>query len=111
MSRLLLITGDLAAGKSTFAEILSKRYRLNAFCKDTIKEVLGDTIGFSDRAENLKLSDAVMGLMQFLFSQFAKIDEDLILEANFHERELEKLHQTALENHYEVLTLVLRGGC
>ena len=47
MKKLLLITGDLATGKSTFADILSKRYDTNVFYKDTIKEVLGDTIGFS----------------------------------------------------------------
>lgn len=38
--------GDIAAGKSTFANILSKRYNTNVFFKDSIKEVLGDTIGF-----------------------------------------------------------------
>ena len=46
--------GDLAMGKSTFANILSKRYDTNVFFKDSIKEVLGDTIGFSNREENKK---------------------------------------------------------
>lgn len=45
MKRLLILTGDVAAGKSTFAEILSKRYQTNVFYKDKIKEVLGDVIG------------------------------------------------------------------
>ena len=43
MKRLLILTGDVAAGKSTFAEILSKRYQTNVFYKDKIKEVLGGT--------------------------------------------------------------------
>lgn len=55
---LLLITGDIAAGKSTFSEILSKRYNIVAFQKDTVKEVLGDSIGFHNREENKRLSDA-----------------------------------------------------
>ncbi|MCM1048630.1 MAG: ATP-binding protein [Clostridiales bacterium] len=109
MRKLLLITGDIAAGKSTFAEILSKRYQVIALCKDDIKEVLGDTIGFSNRQENKKLSEATVGLMAFVFSEFAKLGNDLILEANFHEHELEKLHQIAAENNYEVLTLILQG--
>ena len=54
MKKLLLITGDLATGKSTYAKILSKRYDTNVFFKDSIKEVLGDTIGFSNREENKK---------------------------------------------------------
>ena len=54
MKKLLLITGDIATGKSTFANILSQRYNTNVFFKDSIKEVLGDTIGFSNREENKK---------------------------------------------------------
>lgn len=101
--------GDLATGKSTFASILSKRYDTNTFFKDSIKEVLGDTIGFSNREENKKLSNATAELMCFIFSEFGKLNKDIILESNFHTEELEKLHIIALENNYEVLTIVLRG--
>lgn len=110
MKKLLLITGDLATGKSTFANILSKRYDINVFYKDSIKEVLGDTIGFTNREENLKLSKATTELMAFIFSEFGKLNKNLILESNFHTEELEKLHKLANENNYEVLTLVLRGN-
>ena len=109
MKKLLLIMGDLACGKSTFANILSKRYGTSVFGKDFIKEVLGDTIGFTNREENLKLSKATMELMFFLFSEFAKLDKPLILEANFHTGELKHLHKIAEKQGYEVLTLVLRG--
>ena len=109
MKKLLLVMGDLATGKSTFANILSKRYDTNIFSKDSIKEVLGDTIGFSNREENLRLSNATMELMFFIFSEFGKLNKNLILESNFHTPELEKLHKLAVNNNYEVLTLVLRG--
>ena len=109
MKKLLLVMGDLATGKSTFAGILSKRYDTNVFYKDSIKEVLGDTIGFTNREENLKLSKATMELMFFMFSQFSKLDKNIILEANFHEKELERLHELAKKNKYKVLTIVLRG--
>ena len=109
MRKLLLIMGDLATGKSTFAGQLSRRYGVTAFYKDTIKEVLGDTIGFTNREENLKLSRATAELMSFLFSEFAKLGTDLILESNFRPEELEKLHAIAREHQYEVLTLLLRG--
>lgn len=109
MKKLLLIMGDLACGKSTFANLLSIRYNINVFGKDSIKEVLGDTIGFANREENLKLSRATMELMFFLFSEFTKLNKPMILESNFHTKELENLHQIASEQGYEVLTLVLRG--
>ena len=109
MKKLLLIMGDLATGKTTFAHALSKRYDTPMFFKDVIKETLGDTIGFSNREENLKLSHASMELMFLIFSEFAKLDKDLILESNFHRAELEKIHEMAQDYGYEVLTLVLRG--
>lgn len=109
MNKLLLIMGDLATGKSTFSHILSKRYDTNVFNKDSMKEVLGDTIGFSNREENLKLSKATMELMIFIFSEFAKLNKSLILESNFHKADLERLQKIAADYNYEVLVLVLRG--
>ena len=109
MKRLLILTVDVAAGKSTFAEILSKRYQTNVFYKDKIKEVLGDVIGFSNREENLKLSDAAVQLMIHTFEEFTKLEKSLILEANFHKRELQQLQDIAKTYDYEVMTLVLEA--
>lgn len=109
MKKLLLILGDLATGKSTFSQILSERYDTIAFTKDSFKETLGDTIGFTNREENLKLSKASVELMQLAFSEFAKRNKNLILEANFHTEELEKLYEMADAHQYDVLVLVLRG--
>lgn len=97
--------GDLATGKSTFSEILSKRYHICSFNKDCIKEVLGDTIGFKNREENLKLSFATIQLMNFIFLEFAKHNLDLILESNFHQYEIEALKNLAEENEYSLLIL------
>ncbi len=110
MRKLLLITGDIAAGKSTFSNILSKRYHATVFQKDTIKEILGDRIGFHDREENKILSDATIEIMCHLFSRISVTGHNIILEANFHEAELKRLHSIAHEDQYDVLTLVLRGN-
>lgn len=107
MKRLLIVTGDLATGKSTFAGILSRRYGVAVMYKDKIKEVLGDTIGFRDREENLKLSKATVELMTYGFSEGAMLGKDLILEANFKENEMKRLYDIAIQNGYEILTLLL----
>lgn len=109
MKKLLLIMGDLATGKSTFANMLSKRYNTVLFCKDTIKENLSDTFGYSNREENLKLSRGTAELFYLIISQFGKVEQDLILESNFRIGELEKIQEIAAEYEYQVLTLVLRG--
>lgn len=109
MKRLLLVMGDLATGKSTFAQILSKRYDTPVFFKDKFKEVLGDTVGFADREENLRLSVASAALMRMVFTEFCALGKPLILESNFRQQELELLHAIARDHGYEVLTVVLRA--
>lgn len=109
MKKLLLIMGNLATGKSTFAGILSRRYQIVALYKDTFKEILGDTIGFSNREENLRLSFASAALMRMIFTEFCKLNKNLILESNFRQAELEMLHEIAKEYDYEVLTVSLRA--
>lgn len=109
MKKLLIITGDLATGKSRFAGLLSKRYDATVLYKDKIKEVLGDTVGFSNREENLKLSRATVELMTYGFSELAALQQDVILEANFKESEMMRLHEIAEKAGYEVLTLLLRA--
>lgn len=109
MKKLLLVTGDLATGKSTFASKLGKRYGIVALYKDQFKEALGDTIGFTNREENLRLSVASAALMRMLFRGFCAVSSDLILESNFRQPELEALHKIAQEEGYQVLTLVLRA--
>ena len=108
MKKLLLLTGDLAAGKTTFSAILARRYGIPVFQKDTVKEVMANTIGFSGRKESRALSAAVE-MMTHIFSRLAASGGDLILEANFRTAELERLHAAAEEAGYRVLTLVLRG--
>lgn len=105
MPKLLILTGDLAAGKSTFADVLSKRYGVTCVQKDPIKEILGDTIGFTGRAENLKLSGAAMQLMAFAFRCSAAAGQDLILEANFRRPDLEALYAIAEEYGVSLLTV------
>ena len=93
MKKLILVCGDLACGKSTFCGQLSRRFDIPVFYKDTIKEVLGDTIGFANREENLKLSVATFGLLRHIFLQSADLGHDLILESNFRQHELEEMYE------------------
>lgn len=82
--------GHLAAGKTTIAKKLAHDLSLICFCKDDIKEILVDEIGFKDRAENLKLSKATFKIMSHIIS---RLDNDgiLLLESNFKYHELDIL--------------------
>ena len=110
MNKLLIITGDLATGKTTFAKSLSERYGIAYFDKDTVKEILGDTVGFTNREENKRLSVASTALMEHIFDRFSALGLGLILEANYHEGEIDALLRIAEKRGYEVLTLDLSGS-
>ena len=109
MDKLLLITGDLATGKTTLSRRLGTREGAVVFQKDTIKEILGDHIVFHNREENKALSVATVALMTHIFSQLGGRGVGMILEANFSESELSALHELASERGTQVLTLVLRA--
>ena len=100
MKKVILIMGHLAAGKTTIAKKLAHELNLMCFCKDDIKEILVDNIGFKDRTENLKLSKATFHIMSHIIS---KMDDDhpIILESNFKYDEVEMLK----EKHQDVLFL------
>ena len=110
MKKLMIVTGDIAAGKTTFSHILAKRYGIAAFQKDSIKEVLGNTIGFSDRNENKKLSTVAVSMLYYIFGAMSESGSSFIVEANFHTEEQKKLISLAQTYQYAVLTLVLRGN-
>jgi len=109
MKHLLVITGAIAAGKSTFARSLSQRYQVTVLTKDDIKEVLGDSVGFANREENKRLSVAAVQILVHVFRATAKAGADLILEANFSEKEIACLYEAAKEHGYSVLTIFLYG--
>ncbi len=107
MKRIIVITGDLAAGKSTVAEILSKRLGILAIEKDHVKERLCDVFGFSNREENKKLSIAAVNEMIDVFNNSTLSSSSLILEANFVIDELNRIKLIADNNEYKMTTICL----
>lgn len=106
MRKVILIGGVLASGKSTYAEILRKRFNLTVVTKDRLKEILGDTIYVKNREENKKLSLICFDLIKYLLEQNAN---DIVVECNFKDYELEELKPLLERLNYQVLTLVFDG--
>jgi len=109
MPKLMLIVGELAAGKSTLAHQICARYHVPAYTKDRFKELLCDRIGFANREENLKLSFLTFDLLYHIFECAAAAGQPLILESNFRQNELDRLEAAAAAAGYDVLTLFLTG--
>ena len=109
MRKLIIITGDLAAGKSTLAASLSEELNIPYIIKDTLKEIACDEIGYSSREENRALSVVAVQDMLYFFKQSASVGADLIVEANFREEELNNFKIIAEQYSYQVLLFVLTG--
>jgi dephospho-CoA kinase len=56
MKKVIVLTGDLASGKSSLADSLSLALAIPAFKKDIIKERYCDLYGYTTREENRALS-------------------------------------------------------
>jgi predicted kinase len=79
----LIISGPPGAGKTTLARHLADALVLPLMTKDTIKEVLFSTLGWSDRAWSKRLSGASFALLySFVEAQIAA-HQSCIIEANF----------------------------
>jgi len=108
MSKLIIITGHLAALKTTITKQLSHDLEILSLIKDDIKEVLGDSIGFQNREENLKLSKATFQLQKFLAKQALDLGQSVIIEGNFKQHEQKELSEL-LNRNYPILTIFLTG--
>ena len=109
MHNLILITGDLASGKSTLAAALSESLNIPYLTKDSLKEIACDAIGYTSREENRKLSISAVNSMIYVFEQSAKVGQDIILEANFRSDELAKIKEMCNEYSYNVVLIALTG--
>ncbi len=109
LKKLIIILGDLASGKSTLARVIANK--LNSLClvKDDIKELLGDRIGFHNRDENLKLSQATFDIMKYVVRQFPSTASSIVLESNFRPYEIKELNALSVELSFEVYMIVLTG--
>lgn len=109
MRNLIIISGDLAAGKSTLANSLSMELNIPYITKDNLKEIACDVIGYSNREENRNLSITATESMIYFFKQIAMVGGDLIIEANFRNDEMQKIVKITEEKGYNVVLIVLFG--
>ena len=109
MKNVIIISGDLAAGKSTLADNLSEKYSILSIRKDDLTELICDEVGVETREENRALSKAAVNAMIYIFNKIAIVGDDIILEANFRTSELQTIKDMADFYHYKPILLLLYG--
>lgn len=80
---LIIITGLPATGKTTLGRKLSKEFGLPFICKDDIKELLFDGLGWKDRGWSKKIGSSSYDILYYITESFLKVGSSLIVETNF----------------------------
>jgi predicted kinase len=81
---IIVVTGLPCTGKTTLARHLSRELNLPCFCRDTFKEILFDTLGYSDRDWSRRLGIASYALLYSAIEEQLRAGRSLIAESNFH---------------------------
>lgn len=82
-TRLLIVTGLPATGKTTLARMLARRWSAPLLAKDVLKEPLLDVLGAADAAASRRLSDASFAILFALMRELAAAGVSAVLEGNF----------------------------
>jgi predicted kinase len=81
---LIIIAGPPGSGKTTLGKRIAKELDLPIVHKDGIKEILFDTLGWSDRAWSRKLGIATYALLYSFIEAQLSAGGSCIVESNFH---------------------------
>lgn len=81
---LIIITGLPGTGKTTLGRRLASDLRLPFIHRDGIKELLFDTLGWSDREWSKKLGLASYAILEYFIESLLRGGVSFIVESNFH---------------------------
>lgn len=79
---LIIVTGPSATGKTSLAERLSEDLAIPLIAKDTIKEQLFNSLGWSDRAWSRKIGGASYDLIWLIAERILAANTPAIIEGN-----------------------------
>jgi predicted kinase len=103
---LILVTGLPCTGKTTISQQIADYFQIPLISKDSIKEILFDTLNEGDRDWSRKLSTATYEIMFSILESFISCGVPLIMEANFQPDQtrtvFQNIRQTYLFDTFEV---------
>ena len=109
MKYCILVAGPPESGKTTLARQLSALMGLPVFSKDHIKERLFDTLGFTCRAEKVRLGVAAAAILRDCAEELMRLEQPFILENNFEDATRPDLMALLEKMGYTGLTILLTG--
>ena len=81
--KIIVITGYLASGKSTFARLLSSELNIPCFIKDTFKSAICASIDVNNRGESSRFSAVTFDAMIYVAERLIETGVPAVIEGNF----------------------------
>lgn len=81
---LTIVSGPPGTGKTTLAQRVAAEFSLPCFNKDGIKELLFDTLGWSDREWSKRLGSATYAVLWDIVERRLAARASFVVESNFH---------------------------
>lgn len=104
---LIVINGRPGSGKTTLAERLSKDLSIPYFSKDEFKELIFDTLGYSDQEWSIKCNIPSYALIILLAKKCLFAGRDIMIESNFNPKfDLEKINKIVDESGARVIQVL-----
>jgi predicted kinase len=88
---LIIVSGPPSSGKTTLAKSVAQKFNLPLITKDSLKEILFDTVGWKDRKWSQKIGFASFSIMHYFLDLLMITGQSLIIEGNF-KTEFESQH-------------------
>lgn len=114
--KIIIITGYVAAGKTTFSLELAKRLSIPCFNKDLIKVVLGEYMPDNSAEDGRRLSKVSFDILVHVMKKNMQVGNHFIIEGPFiHSKEKFKVNEgsvikSLIEQYgYQLLTYVFVG--
>ncbi len=104
---LIIISGPPCTGKTTLGEKIAKEFNIPFINKDSIKELLFDNLGWSDREWSKKLGRTSYGILYYLIESLLKVNIPFIIESNFKPKfDNKKFEELKAKYNFQILQML-----
>ena len=107
---LIIVSGPPCSGKTTLAKNISEKFNLPLITKDSLKEILFDTVGWKDREWSKKIGFASFSIIHYILDSFMATGRSIIIEGNF-KTEFESQHLSPRLKKYNYQSLQIMCQC
>lgn len=108
---IIIITGELAAGKTNYGKKISRVLEIPFFSKDEIKEILYDSFSYTnlDYEAKRKLGASSYSIFYYIMEEQLKVGKSLIVESNFVKESVPIIKNLLNKYNYKSITIRFEG--